>query len=315
MPQKTNLNTTPYFDDLDPDSNYFKVLFKPGYPVQARELTTLQTILQNQIGRFGDHFLKDGSKVTGGQPTYYKSLPCVLIQPTYNGVDVESYALSLVTSELVGSVSGVRAKVIKVLPASISELGLTTLYLQYLASDSSSSRFSGFADDEVLINAGETIVQSATIESVLDDDLETVNIIDVFLPEGEGVFRTIQRNCNRMGSAASIESGIYYIRGFFVKIRSSFILLDQYSSIPDYRVGLKVFESIAYPQDDSTLYDNAAGFSNFAAPGADRLIISAELKKVPQGNYEEENFYQLLDIRYGELLEIKGKRIIGTIKL
>jgi hypothetical protein len=307
MPQKTNLNTTPYFDDLDPDSNYFKVLFKPGYPVQARELTTLQTILQNQIGRFGDHFLKDGSRVTGGQPTYYKNLPCVLIQPTYNGVDVESYALSLVNSELVGSSSGIRAKVTSILPASISERGLTTLYLQYLESDSSSSQFSGFADDEVLLNASETIVNSITVESLLNNDLDNLEAVEVFLPQGEGVFRTIQRNCNQIGSAVSIEDGIYYIRGFFVKIQSSIILLEQYSNIPDYRVGLKVFEAISYPQDDSSLYDNAAGFSNFAAPGADRLLISAELKKVPQGNYEEENFYQLLDIRLGELLEIKGK--------
>ena len=49
MPKETNLNVSPYFDDFDPQSNYYKVLFKPGYPVQARELTTLQSILQNQV--------------------------------------------------------------------------------------------------------------------------------------------------------------------------------------------------------------------------------------------------------------------------
>ena len=49
MPQQTNLNVAPYFDDFDASSDYHKVLFKPGYPVQARELTTLQSILQNQI--------------------------------------------------------------------------------------------------------------------------------------------------------------------------------------------------------------------------------------------------------------------------
>ena len=49
MPQKTNLNVSPYFDDFEESKNYQKVLFKPGSPVQARELTTLQTILQNQI--------------------------------------------------------------------------------------------------------------------------------------------------------------------------------------------------------------------------------------------------------------------------
>ena len=54
MPQKTNLNVNPYYDDFDKDDNFYKVLFKPGYPVQARELTGLQSILQNQIESFGE---------------------------------------------------------------------------------------------------------------------------------------------------------------------------------------------------------------------------------------------------------------------
>ena len=58
MAQQTNLNVSPYFDDFDPNDNYQKILFKPGYPVQARELTGLQSILQNQIEKFGQHFLK-----------------------------------------------------------------------------------------------------------------------------------------------------------------------------------------------------------------------------------------------------------------
>ena len=49
MPQKTNLNINPYYDDFDKANNFYRVLFKPGYPIQARELTTLQSILQSQI--------------------------------------------------------------------------------------------------------------------------------------------------------------------------------------------------------------------------------------------------------------------------
>ncbi len=62
MAQQTNLNVSPYFDDFDPNDNYHKVLFKPGYPVQARELTGLQSILQNQIEKFGQNFFKEGQK-------------------------------------------------------------------------------------------------------------------------------------------------------------------------------------------------------------------------------------------------------------
>ena len=66
MPQQTNLNVSPYFDDFDSDKDFHKVLFKPGFPVQARELTTLQSILQNQIEKFGQHFFKEGSMVIPG---------------------------------------------------------------------------------------------------------------------------------------------------------------------------------------------------------------------------------------------------------
>ena len=66
MAQTTNLNVSPYFDDYSEYQNYHKVLFKPGYPVQARELTGLQSILQNQIEKFGQHFFKEGSRVIPG---------------------------------------------------------------------------------------------------------------------------------------------------------------------------------------------------------------------------------------------------------
>ena len=59
-----NLDTSPYFDDYDADKDYYKVLFKPGFPVQARELTTLQSILQNQVSSFGEYIFKEGSMVT-----------------------------------------------------------------------------------------------------------------------------------------------------------------------------------------------------------------------------------------------------------
>ena len=62
MPQQTNLNVAPYFDDFDAANDFHRVLFKPGFPVQARELTTLQSILQNQVEQFGQHFLRKVQK-------------------------------------------------------------------------------------------------------------------------------------------------------------------------------------------------------------------------------------------------------------
>ena len=58
MPIETNLNIAPYFDDFDETKNFHRVMFRPSVAVQARELTQLQTILQNQIERFGDNIFK-----------------------------------------------------------------------------------------------------------------------------------------------------------------------------------------------------------------------------------------------------------------
>ena len=82
MAQTTNLNVSPYFDDFNADDNYYKVLFKPGLPVQARELTGLQSILQNQIAKFGQHFFKEGSKVIPGNTTYIAASYTHLTLPT-----------------------------------------------------------------------------------------------------------------------------------------------------------------------------------------------------------------------------------------
>ena len=86
MAQTTNLNVSPYFDDFNADDNYYKVLFKPGVPVQARELTGLQSILQNQIAKFGQHFFKEGSKVIPGNTTYIDNYKCVVINKEYLGI-------------------------------------------------------------------------------------------------------------------------------------------------------------------------------------------------------------------------------------
>ena len=91
MPQETNLNVAPYFDDFDPQSNYYKVLFKPAYPVQARELNNLQSILQNQVEDMGTHFFKEGAKVIPGQLTYLPNFYAIQIEPEFLGVPVSLY--------------------------------------------------------------------------------------------------------------------------------------------------------------------------------------------------------------------------------
>jgi hypothetical protein len=60
-----NLNTAPYYDDFDADNSFLRILFNPGRAVQARELTQIQTILQNQLSSGANHIWKNGTPVMG----------------------------------------------------------------------------------------------------------------------------------------------------------------------------------------------------------------------------------------------------------
>ena len=77
MPQKTNINAAPYFDDFDARKNFYKVLFRPGYSIQSRELTTLQSVLQNQIESIGKYSFKQGQQVVPGEVGLNKRLDYV----------------------------------------------------------------------------------------------------------------------------------------------------------------------------------------------------------------------------------------------
>lgn len=96
-----NFNTNPYFDDYDQSKNYLKVLFRPGFAVQARELTQLQTALQAQITRFGNHMFKEGSIVLGGES----------YDTTLNWIIVDSgEAAALLDTTFTGQSSGAKAQ-------------------------------------------------------------------------------------------------------------------------------------------------------------------------------------------------------------
>jgi hypothetical protein len=84
-----NTNQNPYFDDFDEDKNFHQVLYKPSLPVQARELSTQQSILRNQVKSFGDHIFKNGSKVTGGDLVLNLDYEYVKLKPQYNGVNID----------------------------------------------------------------------------------------------------------------------------------------------------------------------------------------------------------------------------------
>ena len=295
MSIKSNLNISPYYDDFDKDKNFYRVLFKPGKPVQARELSTLQSILQNQVESFGGHIFKEGSMVIPGGVYYDNSYFSIKIDSEHLGIPVTTYASSLKGKKLKGQNTGIEFLVndFKV-PSAIDGITDLTLFVKYLTSDNNNQTKS--LEDSELILAQESITYGNT----------TIEI-------GESVANLVGSNACSIGSAVKINAGVYYIRGTFVDVSADTLILDPYSNDPSYRVGLNILESFVTSNDDNSLYDNARGFSNFAAPGADRLKISTKLSKKSLTDTNDTNFVEIIKLREGELKKLQDFSVYSEI--
>ncbi len=278
MPQNTNLNIAPYFDDFSKDKNFYRVLFRPGFPIQARELTTMQSILQNQVEAMGQHLFKEGAMVIPGQIGYDLNVHCVLIQQAFLGVDVETYRTQLHGKIVEGLTTGIKAKILFSIPATESTAGYITFYLKYIESGDTTSDTSTkvFQNNEQLICEEELTFGNTLIEI------------------GSPWAQLLPVDSARIGSTAYINEGVYFIRGHFVDIISAYIILDQYTNNPSYRVGFEVSESIITPEDDPSLTDNAIGTSNYSAPGSHRFRIKTQLVKKAIADDTDKNFIELL---------------------
>ena len=287
MPQNTNLNISPYFDDFDKDKNFYRVLFRPGYPIQARELTTMQSILQNQLESIGQHFFKEGAMVIPGQVGYDLQVQAIILQQSFLGVDVETYRTQLHGQIIEGITTGIKAKVLYSIPASESTRGYVTLYVKYIESGDtvSDTTIKGFQPNEQLLAENEITFGTTLIE--------------VGSPFGQ----LLPVEATAVASVAYINQGVYFIRGHFVDIPSSYLILDQYTNSPSYRVGLEVSESIVTPEDDPTLNDNAAGTSNYSAPGGHRFRIKTSLVKKAINDTTDKNFIELLRLNNSKVEE------------
>ena len=100
-------------------------------------------------------------------------------------------------------------------------------------------------------------------------------------------------------SAVKVEEGIYFVNGYFVRNSEQLLVINKYYDQPSAKVGFKISESLVTPEQDSSLYDNARGFSNFSAPGAHRLKIDLELVKYEYFALTDRNFIQLLLVKSG----------------
>ena len=256
MPQKINLNAPPYNDDYKSDEGFYRVLFRPGYTIQTRELTTLQSILQNQIESIGRSNFKQGQQVIPGEVSFNNKLDYVKLASVsevainQNGnIVFKKYDIAnLVGYTLQGLTSGVTATVISY--AYGSDVESDIIFVTYTNS--------GNGNNESTFRQGETLEALDIVDtpslvvgtngSVLPS---TIDVQDY----DTGVITTIESPAMGYASAVKVQQGVYFINGFFVNNNEELIVVDKYYNKPSAKVGFTIQESIITPEEDSTLYD------------------------------------------------------------
>jgi hypothetical protein len=274
-----DFNTEPYYDDFNESKRFLRILYRPGFAVQARELTQMQTILQNQISRFGDHVFKEGSMVIPGAIGIDTKIKYVKLTST-------SGAIQNLVGLIVENSAGVQAQVIHSTTASGADPA--ALYIRY-------------------INSGDNNTTKTFSNSNNLTNLAGTNSAGTVVAAGTYTVQAASSSSTGTGSISTIQQGVYYIKGHFVLVPEQTIILDKFTNEPSYRIGLATTEEIITSEDDETLYDNAQNSFNYAAPGAHRYYIDAVLTKLALNSVEDSNFIELIRVGGG-----KTQKLVNT---
>lgn len=254
---KISLNTSPYFDDFDSNKNFFKILYKPGFPVQTRELNQTQSIFKNQIEKFADHIFKNGSRVSNGR-TDFKKCKFVIV----NLVTPESF---LKENNTISSSSGVIGQIIF-----HEQLSSTQTKIWYTKLSSGTTGTAEFVQKELL-----------TITDLATTNTKSINVIDSSSYSG-------------IDTIFVIDEGTFYHSGTFIFNQRQFLVLNKLSGLnTNFKIGLNLVESVIDYTQDSSLLDNSLGYSNIGSPGADRYKIDLIVSAKPEDNLDDSNFIHL----------------------
>jgi len=230
----TNFNVAPYWDDFDENKNFHRILYRPGAAVQARELTQMQTILQNQIDRFAESIFKEGSAVRGCEVNPLNNRYDYVKLRDTDDVGASTNVYSFLNKTVKGSTTGVLAVVSNVADGSQANTpNFKTFFVNYISANTQTMART-FANNEILVSTANSSLRARTITSGLG-------------------------GATGFGSAISINEGVIFAKDHFIRVDPQTIVLDKYTSSPTYRVGFIIEESIVTSADDSTLLDPASG--------------------------------------------------------
>ena len=261
MALDTNFNVNPYYDDYDADKKFLRMLFKPGFAVQARELTQLQTILQKQVERFGDHIFRDGSVVTGGE-TVYQNTSFINVSSSFAGtsVNIDNFVGQVIVDNIQNPTK--KAQVLKVFDEDPGTGDPKTLVVAPL--------FGTFTGGETILTFSSAPVFANTT---------SVGTNQVF----------------------SVNDGVYYYDGFFVDVDAQTVVISKYNLAGNARIGFEITESIVTSSTDTSLLDPAQNASNYQAPGADRYKVQMVLANRSLASTDDTQFIELARFENGNL--------------
>lgn len=285
----TDFNVYPYYDDYSEDKKFYRILYKPGFAVQARELTQMQTMLQKQIDRFGKHIFREGSIVLPGKFNIEKDVPYVKIRDVDNSnttISIEDYKKLVVTSDN----SGVEAYIEDVVDGVETDANTKTIFVSYRSSGSSNA-------DIVTFQTGDTLTTNI-------GKLLVVNSVPVGANTATG-----------KGTRFVIEQGVLFAKEHFIYFPTSTIILSPYSQTFSGTVGFTITEKIITASQDSSLLDPALESSNYSAPGADRLQLDMSLQAYGlDETIDNPDFVQLFSIRDGIVTEIYDRPVYNILR-
>lgn len=308
-----------YFDDYDEDKKFYRILFRPAVAVQARELTQLQTILQKQVSRFGDHVFKEGSVVNGCAPQRFSQTPFVRVVDAFLSntiaiANVEDLDDTYMITNGLDSNTAVRAKVFLAKTGFQSNYPNTNrFYINYIytGKDGSNNDVGSFANGETLYIYSSNQSPLATLSNT-----NIIASINVFTTN------TSANAATGNGYIVSVGDGIIFQKGFFQKVDKQYAIVNNFSSDAGSTVvGFETTESIVTEYQDTSLNDNANGSSNYKAPGAHRLKLTPTLS-VKTKTEVSNNFFAIIEFdgntavqlstspMYSALGEVMAKRTL-----
>ena len=284
-----------YRDDFADSAGYHKVLFNSGRPLQARELTQLQTILQEQITRFASNIFQDGAAVStnsAGTQTavvdYVIVNELVLPPEDYIGVIFQGPAVAGITG-------GLQFQVTHVLEATAGEDPV--LYGRYVSANQGTIS-NDVQSSQLFFSDGQTLTDIRTIDSVDG----TVGTLVVRTRPSSSQLQSVGK-----GLRFGMQNSEFFAQGHFVTAPTQSIIIGKYDNAPGLvEVGFEVVQDIVTVADDEALYDNQGARPNLSSPGADRYRIRL-LLTTKESVANTFDFLPFATVRNGVIIAKKGE--------